>query len=89
MYTIRVNEGKEKRDALSAYLARQGIMTKVYFHPVHQTNFYKNELGYETDLPVTENLSRQVLTLPMYPGLTEHEIDFIAGQVGTFFSRGG
>jgi len=89
MYTIRVKEGKEKRDALSAYLARQGIMTKVYFYPVHQTHFYKNKLGYKCDLPITECLSRQVLTLPMYPALTEHEIDFIAYQVATFFSRGG
>jgi len=88
MYTIRVNEGKEKRDALSAYLAKQGIMTKVYFHPVHQTHFYKNKLGYRCDLPITKSLSRQVLTLPMYPTLTEHEIDFIADQVATFFSRG-
>ena len=89
MYTIRVKEGKEKRDALSAYLAEQGIMTKVYFHPAHQTHFYKNKLGYKCDLPITESLSRQVLTLPMYPALTEHEIDFIADQVATFFSRGG
>jgi perosamine synthetase len=89
MYTIRVNEGKEKRDALSAYLAKQGIMTKVDFHPVHQTHFYKNKLGYKCDLPITESLSRQVLTLPMYPTLTEHEIDFIADQVTTFFSSDG
>jgi dTDP-4-amino-4,6-dideoxygalactose transaminase len=89
MYTIKVKEGQEKRDALSTYLAKQGIMTKVYFHPVHQTHFYKNKLGYKCDLPITESLSRQVLTLPMYPTLTEHEIDFIADQVATFFSRGG
>jgi perosamine synthetase len=89
MYTIRVNEGKEKRDALSAYLAKQGIMTKVFFHPVHQTHFYKNKLGYKCDLPITESLSRQVLTLPMYPTLTENEIDFIADKVATFFSCGG
>jgi perosamine synthetase len=88
MYTIRVKEGEEKRDALSAYLAKQGIMTKVYFHPVHQTHFYKNKLGYKCDLPITENLSQQVLTLPLYPTLTEHEIDFVADQVATFFSVG-
>ena len=89
MYTVRVNKGKERRDALSVYLAKQGIMTKVYFHPVHQSHFYKSELGYKCDLPITESLSRQVLTLPMYPALTEQEIDSIADQVATFFSRGG
>jgi perosamine synthetase len=89
MYTIRVKEGEEKRDALSTYLAKQGIMTKVYFHPVHESRFYKNKLGYKCDLSITESLSQQVLTLPMYPTLTENEIDFITDQVATFFSRGG
>jgi perosamine synthetase len=89
MYTIKVKEGKDKKDALSAYLAERGIMTKVYFPPVHFTHFYKNELGYNCDLPVTERLSKQVLTLPMYPTLTEHEINFVADQVATFFSRSG
>jgi dTDP-4-amino-4,6-dideoxygalactose transaminase len=88
MYTIRVKEGKEKRDALSASLAKQGIMTKVFFHPVHQTHFYTDKLGYKCDLPITESLSRQVLTLPMYPTLSEREIDFIADQIATFFSPG-
>jgi perosamine synthetase len=87
IYTIRVNKGKEKRDALSAYLAEQGIMTRVYFHPVHQTHFYRNKLGYKCDLPTTESLSRQVLTLPVYPTLTKHEMDLVTDQVATFFSR--
>ena len=89
MYTIRVKDGKEKRDALSAYLAGRGIMTKAYFHPIHETHFYRNKLGYRCDLPVTEKLSQQVLTLPMYPMLTEDEIDFIAAQVAAFSSAGG
>jgi perosamine synthetase len=89
MYTMKVKKGKEKRDALAAYLAEQGIMTKVYFHPVHQTHFYKNKQGYKCDLPITESLSQQVLTLPMYPALIEQEIDLIADQVAAFFSGGG
>lgn len=86
MYTIRVKEGKEKRDALSIYLAERGIMTKVYFPPVHFTYFYKNELRYDCELPVTERLSQQVLTLPIYPTLTEDEIDYIVDTIMAFFS---
>jgi len=86
MYTIKVKEGQEKRDALSAYLAERGIMTKVYFPPVHFTHFYKNELGYNCELPVTERLSQRVLTLPMYPTLTEDEIDYIADSIAAFFA---
>jgi len=86
MYTIKVKGREEKRDALAAYLAERGIMTKVYFSPVHLTHFYKTELRYDCELPVTERLSQQVLTLPMYPTLTEDEIDYIADTIMAFFS---
>jgi len=86
LYTIQVREGRKKRDALAAYLAQKGVMTKVYFHPVHLTHYYRNELGYRCELPTTERLSEQVLTLPMYPAMTEEEINYIAGEVINFFS---
>jgi len=89
MYTIRVKDGQEQRDSLLAYLTQKGIMTKVYFPPVHLTHFYKNELRYNCELPVTERLSQQVLTLPMYPSLTEDEIEYIADGVAAFFSQKG
>jgi len=84
MYTIRMKNGL--RDKLMKYLAERGIMTKVYFYPVHLTQFYENELKYNCKLPVTENISHQVLTLPMYPTLTEEEIHHIAKEVANFFS---
>jgi dTDP-4-amino-4,6-dideoxygalactose transaminase len=89
IYTIKIKGGQEKRDALSAYLAQRGIMTRVYFHPVHFTYYYKNHLGYECDLPVTEKVSQQVLTLPMYPSLTEDEINYVAHRIAAFFSESG
>jgi perosamine synthetase len=85
MYTIRVKGGQEKRDALSAYLAQAGIMTKVYFPPVHFTTFYKDGLKYKCELPATENLSRQVLTLPLFPDLSEDDINYIADNISAFY----
>jgi perosamine synthetase len=85
MYTIRVKSGPSARDALLDYLAGKGIMSKVYFAPVHLTRFYKNKLKYDCRLPVTERLAGEVLTLPLYPGLTEDEIAFIAENIANFF----
>jgi len=85
MYTIRVNGGKKVRDNLAEYLAERGIMTKVFFYPVHLTHFYRNELGYEIKLPVTERVYKEVLTLPMYPSLTKREMDYIANAINAFF----
>ena len=85
MYTIKVREGRETRDALLAYLAEKGVMTKVYFHSVHLAHFFKEKLGYNVELPVTEMLSERVLTLPIYPSLTEDEVDYIADGIRAFF----
>jgi perosamine synthetase len=81
LYTILVN----KRDELKKYLADKGIMTKVYFEPVHKTHFYSHVLGYKCELPMTEEISGKALTLPMHPNLTHDEIDTIAREITTFY----
>lgn len=85
MYTIRIKKRKKIRDSLMKYLTQKGIMTKIYFEPVHLTHFYRKKLGYKCKLPVTEKLSKQVLTLPMYPALTKNEINYITDNINTFF----
>jgi len=85
MYTIRVSA--ECRDGLMNYLEENGIQSKVYFPPVHQTAFYKDNLNYDCTLPVTESISQQVVTLPMYPSLSEEEIIFITDHVVDFLSK--
>ncbi len=82
MYTIRVKNGK--RDALKEYLEKKGIMTKVYFDPIHKTRFYR-KLGYKDKLTVTEMLSSEVLTLPMYAKMTIDEMNYIIEEIQNFF----
>jgi perosamine synthetase len=82
MYTIQVDP--KLRDDLIKHLARDGIMSKVYFHPVHHTHYYRKILGYKCDLPVTEKISKQVLSLPIYPDLTKDEIDVIINSIKNF-----
>jgi len=86
MYTIRINDTKQTRDKLIQYLAEKGIMSKVYFDPIHLTYFYRNKFGFKKgDLPITEKISEQVLSLPLYPTLTEKEIDYITNSIYNFF----
>ncbi|KAF5437631.1 perosamine synthetase [Candidatus Methanophagaceae archaeon] len=83
MYVIRIFNGL--RNDLMKYLAEKGIMTKVYFPPIHLTHFYRTKFGYKGgELPVTEEVSNQVLSLPLYPTLTEKEIDYITDKINTF-----
>ncbi|HDI02899.1 MAG TPA: DegT/DnrJ/EryC1/StrS family aminotransferase, partial [Candidatus Aenigmarchaeota archaeon] len=89
MYTIRVLAGRETRDKLMKYLAERGIMSKVYFEPLHRTTIFK-KLGYgNVRLPKTEELSSQVLTLPMYPHMKREEMDFIVDTIREFFEVSG
>lgn len=66
-YTVRVPEG---RDILQAKLAEAGISSAVYYPlPLHQQPYYR-ELGYADSLPTAEAMAREVLSLPVWPGLT-------------------
>jgi perosamine synthetase len=89
LFTIRVEGDGAPRDALQQSLLSKGIMSKVYFHPVHLSQFYRRQFGYhDGHLPVTERVVSQVLSLPMYPTLTDEEMDYIADAVADFFARG-
>lgn len=84
MYTIEA----PRRDGLMNYLADQGIMSKVYFTPVHTSHYYKNVLKYKQSLPKTDAIAKKVLTLPMYPDLTKEDMDYMALKIGEFYNRG-
>ncbi len=90
MYTIRMKNGKKIRDDLMKYLAEKGIMTKVYFHPIHLTQFYRNKLGHKRgEFPVTEELADQVLSLPMYPTMTKRESGYTIKTINDFIDLRG
>ena len=88
IYTIRIKDSRIIRDKLKQYLSERGIMAKVYFNPVHLTQFYRQKFGYKPgELPLTERVAAEVLTLPMYAGLTKGEMEHIALQIKDFLKK--
>ena len=85
MYTVMVKGGL--RDGLMQRLAEKGIMSKVFFFPVHLSYFYKNVLKYDIKLPVTEGISNQVLSLPIHPKSSSKEIDEISGHIADYLTK--
>ena len=86
LYSIRL-PNSTIRNELSKFLTKKGIMSRIFFEPVHLTSFYK-KLGYgKKKLPVTEKTSDQILTLPMYPGLKKEDMNFICDSVGEFMEE--
>jgi len=67
------------------FLTKKGIMSKVYFNPIHQTRFYK-QLGISKrkDLIVTERISNEILSLPLYPNMKKEELKYIVDSVSEF-----
>ena len=85
MYTIRL-PNKIIRDKLHSHLLADSIFSKVYFYPIHLTDFYKNKFGIKSGiLPVTEKIADQVLTLPIYPNMTVEEKNFLIESIDRFF----
>ena len=81
LYTIRLSG----RDALQKHLADQGIATAVHYpRPIHLQPAMALAGGRAGDLPVSEKLSREVLSLPLYPELALDAIEEIAGEVRRF-----
>ena len=86
MYTIRIKEGRKTRDDLKKYLADNEISSAIYFEPIHKNPYYKRQSILTDTLEVTEKISSQVLTLPMYPTISEKEMTYISNTINTFFN---
>lgn len=82
-YVIHVGDGK--RDALAAYLKERDIGTIIHYPiPPHLSEAYRY-LGYHKgDFPVAECYADEVLSLPMYSGMTEEEQDYVIEAINHF-----
>lgn len=84
IYHVFVIRCKE-RDKLEEYLNSKGIGTvKHYPIPMHIQLAYKDLGISEGELPIAEEISRTVLSLPMYYGMTDEEIQYVIDAINKF-----
>jgi dTDP-4-amino-4,6-dideoxygalactose transaminase len=85
-FTIRAPE----RDRLQSFLRERGISTRVYYPiPLHAQPCFEY-LGHVTgDFPVSERLAREVLSLPIFPGVAPEQVERVARAVREFYGGGG
>lgn len=75
----------DERDALEQYLNNKGIgTTKHYPIPIHKQKAYSHEMLSKESLPVAEKLASSVLSIPMYYGMTDEEIDYVIETLNSF-----
>lgn len=79
--------GVSKREELANFLKDKGIGTGLYYpYPLHKQKAYLNTFGKTWSLPVAEKLARELLAIPIYPELTNEEINHIVKSIREFFS---
>jgi dTDP-4-amino-4,6-dideoxygalactose transaminase len=83
LYVIRT----ERRDELRDYLASNGVGTQIHYPiPPHLQEAYQH-LGYKKgDFPVAEELAGTIVSLPIWPGLTEEEVAYVCELVKVFYA---
>jgi len=81
-YIIKV---KNRRDELMAHLKENGIGSGIHYTPVHHFTYYKNFL--RNPLPATDKVYEQILTLPLYPDMTDEEAGLVIKGIQSFFSK--
>lgn len=81
LYVIRT----KSRDILQKYLKEKGIETGIHYPlPIHLQKAYRFRGGKKGDFPLSERYAQQLLSLPMYPQLTEENILYIANAINEF-----
>ncbi len=86
-YVVRCAEDS-LRNRLMHFLSEQGIQTAVHYPvPVHLQPAYVHRLPGSDSLPVTEEVVGRIVSLPMFPELTDEEVARVAKAIEAFFSR--
>ena len=77
-YTLKVKAGREKRDAIREAMDKRGIPTMIYYPiPIHMQGGYQ-EYGYQAgDFPISEQLTAEVISLPMHSEMNEEQQAYI------------
>jgi perosamine synthetase len=75
----------ERRDELSDYLAEKGITTSVHFKPLSEMTYWKKAV--KNPLPITDNVWKKLLSLPVFNSLTDMELQYIINQVLNFYEN--
>ncbi len=82
LYVVRT----PRRDALAAYLKNAGITTIIHYPvPIHLQPAYADRGWRKGQFPLTEAAANEILSLPMFPELTDDQIDYVTDRIRSFF----
>jgi dTDP-4-amino-4,6-dideoxygalactose transaminase len=65
------------------FLREKGIQTSIHYPPIHKFSYYRTMMG-DQILHNTDFISRHELTLPMYTGITDAQIDYVVDTLNNY-----
>lgn len=78
----------DRRDELQQFLTERGVPTLIYYpRPLHLQTVYADLNYREGDFPVSETVSKRILPMPMYPEITDEQVDYVVAKVREFFGK--
>lgn len=84
IYALQVLEDKLtiNRNQFIDEMTKREIVCSVHYTPLHRQPYYRDTYNYKPeDFPVTDKICRQEITLPLFPSITENEIDEVVGAI--------
>lgn len=87
LFTIQVSG--DKRDATLLALQGKDIGVAVNYRPIHLLKYYRNRFAFrEIDFPIAEKIGAGTISLPLYPGLKDVEVDYVIKNVKEIMGKG-
>lgn len=90
LFIVRLDTDKAgiTRDAFMEELKKRNIGTGLHFRAVHLQKYYRETFGYSPGLlPHTEWNSERILSLPLFPGMTENDVDDVVSAIREVLCR--
>ncbi len=77
----------DRRDDLQKHLANHGVPSLIHYPiPIHRQKAFEFLDYRKSDFPITEKLADEILSLPIYPEMTDRQVSYVAEQVKAFFA---
>ena len=84
IFPVLMPVGAERRDAIIKAMGDAGIQCSMHYRPIHTFTAYEE---FVADVPVTESIAGSIITLPLFPSLTEEQMRLVVGTLSQCLSE--
>ncbi len=90
LYTILLEESIDRDELFKHLRTKKNIGTNVHYIPVYRHTYYQETFGFnKEDYPVTEDVFKRIITLPLYPNMEQKDVEYITSSISDFIENKG